>query len=189
MIRLLSLVPLLLISSLLAADAQQQAADLLQDSGVRGGFVVHLGCGNGELTLALRQSAAFQVHGLEESSELVAQARERIRSVGDYGDIAVMQFSDSQLPYVDNMVNLLVADQTSGISQDEMLRVVTPGGTLMLRNADDSWQTIRKPRPGNIDDWSHYLHDPSGPPSPASRPRPSQPGGSGAPSWDLHPPS
>ena len=162
MIRLLSLVPLLLISSLLAADAQQQAADLLQDSGVRGGFVVHLGCGNGELTLALRQSAAFQVHGLEESSELVAQARERIRSVGDYGDIAVMQFSDSQLPYVDNMVNLLVADQTSGISQDEMLRVVTPGGTLMLRNADDSWQTIRKPRPGNIDDWSHYLHDPSG---------------------------
>lgn len=154
--------PLLLISSTLAADAQQQADELLERSGVRGGFVVHLGCGNGEVTAALHQSDSFQVHGLEQSAELVRDGRTRIAADGQYGNVSLMQFSGADLPYVDNMVNLLIADQPGEVQQQEMLRVVTPGGTLMLRQDDGSWQTIRKPRPDNIDDWSHYLHDPSG---------------------------
>ena len=37
------------------ADAKQNATEILKQTGVSGGFVVHLGVGTGELTAALRQ--------------------------------------------------------------------------------------------------------------------------------------
>ncbi|UCE48006.1 MAG: hypothetical protein JSW47_20705, partial [Phycisphaerales bacterium] len=36
-----------------------------QQSGVRGGLVVHLGCGEGELTATLGAADAYIVHGLD----------------------------------------------------------------------------------------------------------------------------
>ena len=37
-----------------ASDTQDVARRLIHESGVRGGFVVHVGCGEGDLTEALR---------------------------------------------------------------------------------------------------------------------------------------
>ncbi|MFM7837779.1 MAG: methyltransferase domain-containing protein, partial [Planctomycetaceae bacterium] len=72
-------------------DPHQQAAQLLRQTQVRGGLIVHSGCGNGTLTLALRQSDSFQVHGLESDPALVEQARSTIRAAGLYGDVSVIQ--------------------------------------------------------------------------------------------------
>ena len=44
-------------------------SSLLAQSGVSGGLVVHLGVGDGELTAALRQHDAIQVHGLKHPPE------------------------------------------------------------------------------------------------------------------------
>ncbi len=46
------------------ADSGDLAKQLLNQSGVSGGLVVHLGAGDGELTAALRQNDTTQVHGL-----------------------------------------------------------------------------------------------------------------------------
>ena len=43
------------------AAAAQEAASILQATGVRGGLVVHLGCGNGEFTAALRPAGSGAV--------------------------------------------------------------------------------------------------------------------------------
>lgn len=146
----------------LQADATSQAQALLADAGVTGGFVVHLGAGDGVLTAALRQNETIQVHGLEADSDKVNEARTHIRAAGLYGDVSVVQFDDSQLPYVDNLVNLLVAEAPGKVPQQELLRVLVPNGTALMKGSDGEWQKIVKPRPDNIDEWSHYLHDASG---------------------------
>ena len=66
-----------------------------------------------------------------------------------------------RLPYIDNLVNLLVAEDLDGISLEEALRVLVPRGVLYTK-AGGEWKKTVKPRPGNIDDWTHFLHGPGG---------------------------
>ena len=44
---------------------------------------------------------------------------------------------------------------------DEVLRVLVPNGVAMVKD-DGEWKKTVKPRPDNIDEWSHYLHDSTG---------------------------
>ena len=143
-----------------AADAGQ-ASDIIDATGVQGGIIVHLGCGNGQLTNALRVNERYQVHGLDTDPVNVTAAREHIKDAGSYGPVAVDRLSGRKLPYVDNMVNLVVAENASGISQNEIMRVLAPRGVAYLKEGD-AWKKTVKPVPENIDEWTHYLHDPSG---------------------------
>ncbi|MEQ1825701.1 MAG: PQQ-binding-like beta-propeller repeat protein, partial [Pirellula sp.] len=144
------------------ADAKQQATEILAQTGISGGFVVHLGVGNGELTAALRQGDGTQVQGLDRDRAVVERARTKIRSAGVYGEVAVEQLAGSELPYIDNLVNLLVIEDQSNISDEEVLRVLVPNGVAYKKSPDGKWSKTVKPRPSNIDEWSHYLHDSSG---------------------------
>lgn len=132
-----------------------------QSSDINGGFFVHLGCGNGMLTQALRKNNGVQVQGLDRDQAMVDAARARLLKEGKYGDIAVERLVGDELPYVDNFVNLLVVEDAKDISRDEIFRVLVPNGVALIKE-NDSWKRIVKPRPGNIDEWSHYLHDASG---------------------------
>ena len=146
----------------LQADTNQDAAQILIQTGVSGGFIVHLGVGTGELTAALRQGEGIQVQGLDRDAATVQKARERIRAMGIYGDVAVDQLDGAELPYIDNLVNLMVIEDQSNVSQEEVLRVLVPNGVAYRKEAAGKWTTTVKPRPSNIDEWSHYLHDASG---------------------------
>jgi len=137
------------------------AREIVEATGIRGGFVVHLNCAHGELTAALRINERFQVHGLDDESSNVARARATIQRAGLYGDVSVDQLRGTRLPYIDNLVNLLVSDDLGNVSMSEVMRVLTPGGVAYLRQAG-RWQKTVKRRPDNIDDWSHFLHDASG---------------------------
>ncbi len=44
---------------------------------------------------------------------------------------------------------------------EEVLRVLVPNGVAMIKS-DGEWKKTVKPRPDNIDEWSHYLHDATG---------------------------
>ena len=56
---------------------------------VKGGFVVHLGCGDGKLTLTLRPNSRFQVHGLDANPANVAKARATVRRRRVYGPVSI----------------------------------------------------------------------------------------------------
>ncbi len=144
------------------ADAKKEATEILQATGVTGGFIVHLGVGNGELTAALKQSDGIQVQGLDRDAAVVLAARDKIKSLGGYGEVAVDRLSDEQLPYIDNFVNLLVAEDLGQISMQEVFRALVPNGVAYIKDANGAWKKTVKPRPKNIDEWSHYLHDASG---------------------------
>ncbi|MHC4332148.1 MAG: hypothetical protein ACYSWW_28995 [Planctomycetota bacterium] len=48
----------------------RQAEDILKTCNVTGGLIVHIGCGNGRLTAALRTNDSYLVHGLDRDTGL-----------------------------------------------------------------------------------------------------------------------
>ena len=143
--------------------ARKQAESIFATTGFRGGLVVHLGCGSGRLTAALREGGADLVHGLDSSSAEIDEARTYIRSLGLYGPVSVACWGGDSLPYVDYLVNLLVVEDLGQVSKAEMLRVLVPGGVAYLKNGD-TWTKTVKPAREEVDEWTHYLHDASGNP-------------------------
>jgi len=136
------------------------AADTpLGTSGVQGGFVVHLGCGDGELIATLKPNDAYIVHALDTDADKVQRARERFLAGNFDGTVSAAAFDGRHLPYVDNLVNLLVVDSPFEVSQAELSRVLVPGGVVMQRAAT-GWKKAVKPVPAAMDDWTHYLNGP-----------------------------
>jgi outer membrane protein assembly factor BamB len=163
-------VPILLVSialvscSLEAAEpneaCRKQAGQILRAAGVQGGLIVHVGCGDGRLTSAFREDDGYLVHGLDTDAKQIARARSHIRSLGVYGPVSVARFDGRRLPYVDNLVNLLVAGDLGEVSRGEVMRVLCPNGVAYLKE-DGEWHRAVKARPDEIDEWTHYLYDAS----------------------------
>ena len=143
-----------------AAGYENRARQILETTGVKGGLVVHLGCGDGRLTKALRINESLLVHGLDGNAANVEKAREHIREAGIYGPVSVEHFTGKVLPYTDALVNLLVAEDLGNVSKDELLRVLVPGGVAYVGRGGE-WEKLVKPRPKEMDQWTHYLHDPT----------------------------
>ncbi|MGD2175526.1 MAG: PQQ-binding-like beta-propeller repeat protein, partial [Candidatus Brocadiaceae bacterium] len=66
-----------------------------------------------------------------------------------------------RLPYIDNTVNLLVAEDLGRIAMAEVRRVLAPNG-VAYTSIGRTWMKNEKPRPAEIDEWTHFLHDASG---------------------------
>jgi outer membrane protein assembly factor BamB len=142
------------------SDAITKAKEILDKTGVKGGIVVHFGCGNGTLTAALHAGDCYTVHGLEANPVKVAEARKYISEQGVYGSVSIEQHSGSLLPYSDNLINLIVVQDAGKVSMDEILRVLAPGGVAYVER-NGAWDKTVKVWPGNIDQWTHFLHDAS----------------------------
>ena len=164
-IRSVSLVALL--TAICASSATWGALPALdrivEESASSGGVLVHLGCGSGERSVQLRRDGRFVVQALDRDPRAVAAARGQIRSLRQYGSVSVNLLEGETLPYVDNLVNVLVVDDDLGITRDEMLRVLRPLGVAWVHRAvSDEWEKIVKPWPASMDEWTHFLHDASG---------------------------
>jgi len=178
----LSLSPLAVANDADSADAQ--ASGVLKAIGTRGGLIVHLGCGNGGLTAALCVSGNCLVHGLDTDAAVVERAREHIRSLGQYGRVSIDRFDGHQLPYIDNVVNVVVASgrgpAAAGkwqVTSEEIARVLAPGGVAFVEKGSldtghsplltqsstgfARWSTFVKRAPSELDEWTHYLYDAS----------------------------
>lgn len=154
-------IAILFVAQAAHAAESDTAADIIEATGVQGGVIVHLGCGDGKLTAALRVNSRYQVHGLSRDPEAVAKARSNIAATGVYGEVSVDRFRGERLPYVDNMVNLVVVESGEDVAIDELMRVLTPNGVAYV-HGDDGWKKIVKPWPDEIDEWTHFLHDAGG---------------------------
>jgi len=128
-------------------------ADVVKDSGIRGGIAVHLNCGDGTDTAAMVTGNRLLVHGLDKDMGNVAKAREHIRSKGLYGRVSVARFDGRSLPYADNTINLVVSSGECRVTSDELNRVLVPGGVAIVGGK----QTV-KPWPADIDTWPQYLN-------------------------------
>ncbi|MHC4680608.1 MAG: class I SAM-dependent methyltransferase, partial [Planctomycetota bacterium] len=136
-----------------ASNYDRRARQILDASGIQGGLIVHIGCGDGKLTAALRANESYLVHGLDADGVDVAKARVYIRSKNLYGPVSAAKYNGKTLPYGDNIVNLIVADTLGNVSTEEAMRVLTPLGAVVVGGR----KTV-KPWPEDIDDWPQYLN-------------------------------
>jgi len=127
------------------ADSAEQ---ILNETGMHGGLIIHVGCGDGYL-----------VHGLDADPENVAAARQHVKQLGLYGKVAIDTLSGPRLPYVDNLANLVVSEDPGKVPASEIMRVLRPGGVAYVKRGD-AWNKTVKPWPVEIDEWTHYLHGP-----------------------------
>ena len=88
--------------------AKQQARRILAKCNLKGSMIIHVGCGQGDLTAALRANDRCLVRGLDRSASYVALARKNIRSLGVYGTVSIEKLDGAALPYIDNLLNLVV---------------------------------------------------------------------------------
>ncbi len=157
------LITLCILTGAKAQQSKQEttAQKILDSAGIKGGLVVHIGCGDGKLTAALRTNGSYIVHGLDRNVKNIEQARKHIRLLERYGPVSVDTFDGEHLPYIDNLVNVLVAEDLGGVSMKEVLRVLAPLGVVCVKQGG-RWKAIRKPWPKEIDEWTHHLHDAGG---------------------------
>ena len=130
-----------------------RAADVVAESGVTGGIVVHLNCGDGRATAAVLSGDRFLVHGLDKNAQNIAAARTYLRSEGLYGRASVAKYDGRTLPYGDRVVNLIIGDGLGDVAEQEAMRVLVPAGVMVVGG-----KKIVKPRPNDIDDWPQYLN-------------------------------
>lgn len=163
------------IFSLMVGGISLAAENIADAVGVQGGFVVCVGCEDGQMLAPLGAKKGFIVQGISTEPKAVAATREQLRSAGLYGKVSIVPFDDRNLPYVANLVNLLVISDASSISADEIKRVLAPGGCALIKKeldipglktsfVDDldGWKVFKKPWPDDIDEWTHFLHDAQG---------------------------
>ena len=150
----------LLVAAVLATDSSAvlNANDILKSTGVTGGLVVHVGCGDGALTVELCAGEGYLVQGLDTAAANVAKTRAQIDAKGLYGRVTVRRFDGITLPYIDNTVNLVLAEDLGGVALAEVMRVLKPGGIACLKQGD-GWTQNVKPTPKDIDEWTHYMYD------------------------------
>jgi outer membrane protein assembly factor BamB len=128
--------------------------ELVDKSGVRGGLIVHLGCGDGQQTSDLVGHGSFVVHGIDTDSAKIQSARQQLSGTPGYGQrLTLDTFDGESLPYVDNLVNLLITEDLGAVPIDEVMRVLAPLGVAMIDG-----RPVVKHWPDEIDQWTHFLH-------------------------------
>ncbi len=154
----------LVIVVLLAAGRQgwsQEVAELVAQSSSRGGLVVHVGCRDAQLLLAAAAAPNVLAQGLVSDLQQLDTVRSQIRAAGKYGQVTVVAWNGSTLPYADSMVNLLVVDDHTQLEAQEIQRVLAPLG-VAWDGGTGSPAPIRKPWPAEMDQWTHARYDSTG---------------------------
>lgn len=142
------------------ADVLKTASQMVRASGASGGVCAVVGATDASLALAIAKEGSFVVHCLAPDTKACDAMRKAIRAGGLYGAVSADVLSGDRLPYTDNLVNVLVVNDKSRIPKEELLRVLVPNGVAFTHHS--AFITLRKPRPADIDEWTHYLHGPDG---------------------------
>jgi len=123
------------------------------DVDVRGGLVVCIG-GEALETVSkdwMKPGCFFQC--LETSQARIANLRKKIRAAGCYGKVSVAPYDGERLPYINNLVNLLIVGPGYSLPSSEVRRVLAPYGIAVFNG-----KRITKPYPEEMNEWPQYLH-------------------------------
>jgi outer membrane protein assembly factor BamB len=152
------------------AVPREQVNSFLEESNIKGGFVVHAGCGDGALTAALGNNKQYVIQGLEKDEKQIEKARHTVLATGNYGRVSVKHWQGNKLPYAENLVNLLIIDdRDTKVPASEITRVLAPRGMAIIHKRSricgldtqpfsPGYSVYTKPVPQEIDDWPHYLY-------------------------------
>jgi len=168
-------------SRITSAQEMPRPEALCEAAGIPGGLCVMLDCRDAASAAALARGGRFLVHDLEADADALDSTRRQLEQMGLYGLASVDRLAaDGKLPYTENLVNVIfLGERTSGaVTLAEIERVLRPQGVLFAEKkrataaqlasvgleevkiaaGDSRWQCARKPRPKQMDQWSHARH-------------------------------
>ncbi len=105
-------------------------------------IVVALGFGDGPFLAGLAANPKLVIHGLVATDASLAAARGFLLQEGLHGRVSCDRFNGKDLPYIDNLVNVVLCESTVAVPEQEMMRVLAPGGLLMVKGTE-GWQKTR----------------------------------------------
>jgi len=135
----------------------------------QGGLVVCIGADAFEDMDDHWGKANCTFHGLVTSTKSVEQLRAKIRKAGVQGRVSVSQFDGKTLPYIGNLVNMVVIrDTRCEIRDEEVERVLAPYGVAIgpkgltciphpASRIGNGFVSFTKPFPSSMDEWPQYL--------------------------------
>ena len=132
---------------------------------IQGGLIVCIGVEALESVADDWERPGCVFHCLETSAAKIAGLRKKIRDAGCYGKVSVAQFDGKNLPYINNLVNMVVIrDARFRIPAGELERVLAPYGIAIApedspsiprpsSRIGDGTVQFSKPYPSNMDEW------------------------------------
>lgn len=160
--------------SLIAAES-----NIATKVGTHGGLVLQIGAQDISQVSAMAKTGRYLVRILEKDPKSIQKVRKSLHDQGLYGMVSVDQLAaDGKLPFAENIVNLILIEQTADdIPAAEFARVLTPNGTMIIAESiskdflkqvgldkfrkvkvEKTWLVGQKPFPGDMDIWSHPRH-------------------------------
>lgn len=130
----------------------------VEASAHKDGLLVIAGGATFDVAEAVQLSRRFVIQCLDTDAERVRRNREAVQAKGLYGQITVEHWAGKDLPYLDNLVNVLVADETTSPAPAEAMRVLRPGGAYCVTGS----KTQIKPWPPGMGQWTHQWYQPHG---------------------------
>ena len=143
------------------------ASEIVKTTGLTEGFCVDLGCGSGELSLALARRTKLRIYAVESDPVKVASARKMLDAAGLYGvRVTVHQADPSDPPYPAYFANLIVSarsvtgDDSFGANR-RIRRMQRPdGGVICTGKPGRMKSRVRGPLDG-AGSWTHQNANPA----------------------------
>ncbi|HUT12366.1 MAG TPA: hypothetical protein VMY42_17845, partial [Thermoguttaceae bacterium] len=117
-----------LASILVICGAAAQAATV----NVEGGLIVCIGAEALQSVADHWRKPGCIFHCLERSDDEVSDVRARIQAAGCYGKVSAARFDLERLPYIDNLVNLVIVESGIEVPDSEVQRVLAPYGVAIV---------------------------------------------------------
>ena len=126
----------------------------------RSGAAIVVGGDTDDLRALYREGYAVVCGHVAEKGD-VDKMRRSFLAEGLSGPVSVVPIRRGRLPYIDNLVDLVVIYKPDLVPLAEALRVVRPGGKVRTRHGD-AWKETAKPVPAETDEWTHHRYDAGG---------------------------
>ncbi|MGI5820199.1 MAG: PQQ-binding-like beta-propeller repeat protein [Armatimonadota bacterium] len=149
------------------AESVRAAMEIIRQSGVRDGYAVDLGCGEGGLAEELARRTNLQIIGIEADPAKAAAARERLSAAGLYGSrVTIHQGDPARTPYPNYFADLVVSSRAlergaDAVAEAEMMRVLRPWGGVAVIGSLPGMQRVERGELPGAGRWTHQYADPA----------------------------
>ena len=143
------------------------AEEIVRRTGVREGYCLDLGCGDGRLALALAKRTDLQIHAVECDALKVQAARRMLEAAGLYGVRVTVHHADpADAPCPNYFADLIVSGRSvSGEPTDAFRQVIEraqrPAGGVACLGKPEAMATSTRGELAGIGRWTHQYTNPA----------------------------